>query len=732
MLSEDVDSAALIAAADHPDPFSFLGMHESGDGVVVRAFLPGARAAEIVDRDSRQRSAPMSRIHEAGVFATQLARRRPFAYRLRVDYGHGFEEYDDPYRFGTLLGELDVYLMAEGTHHRLYERLGAHCMSLDGVSGVAFAVWAPNARRVSVVGDFNMWDGRRHPMRRRFESGVWELFVPGVGPGVLYKYEIKAANGDVLPLKSDPVAFFAERPPSTASIVYDLGSYDWNDRTWMERRAAADTLPAPVSIYEVHLGSWRRRVEQGGRYLTYTELAQELVPYVQDMGFTHVEFMPVTEHPFDGSWGYQPTGMFAATSRYGTPDEFRGLVDRFHQAGIGVILDWVPGHFPDDPHGLASFDGTHLYEHANPAEGRHIDWGTLIYNYGRNEVANFLMSSGAFWLDRFHIDGLRVDAVASMLYRDYSRQPGQWVPNKFGGRENLEAVDFLRRFNALAYGAYPGIMTIAEESTAWPMVSRPTHVGGLGFGYKWNLGWMHDTLSYLGRDPIHRRYHHNELTFGFLYAFSENFVLTLSHDEVVHGKGSLIAKMAGDRWQKFANLRAYYVYMYASPGKKLLFMGDEFAQEREWTHQQSLDWHLLDDPLHAGVQRLVWDLNRLYRSLPALHQQDCVPQGFEWIDGSDEMNSVLVFMRRAKDPRDYVVIICNFTPQVRREYRIGVPEGGAYAELVNSDSGAYGGSNVGNMGRIQAEPVPWQGRPYSLNLVLPPLSVLILRPVHNA
>jgi 1,4-alpha-glucan branching enzyme len=732
MLSEDVDSAALIAAADHPDPFSFLGMHESGDGVVVRAFLPGARAAEIVDRDSRQRSAPMSRIHEAGVFATQLARRRPFAYRLRVDYGHGFDEYDDPYRFGTLLGEVDVYLMAEGTHHRLYERLGAHCMSLDGVSGVAFAVWAPNARRVSVVGDFNMWDGRRHPMRRRFESGVWELFVPGVGPGALYKYEIKAANGDVLPLKSDPVAFFAERPPSTASIVYDLGSYDWNDRTWMERRAATDTLPAPVSIYEVHLGSWRRRVEQGGRYLTYTELAQELVPYVQDMGFTHVEFMPVTEHPFDGSWGYQPTGMFAATSRYGTPDEFRGLVDRFHQAGIGVILDWVPGHFPDDPHGLASFDGTHLYEHANPAEGRHIDWGTLIYNYGRNEVANFLMSSGAFWLDRFHIDGLRVDAVASMLYRDYSRQPGQWVPNKFGGRENLEAVDFLRRFNALAYGAYPGIMTIAEESTAWPMVSRPTHVGGLGFGYKWNLGWMHDTLSYLGRDPIHRRYHHNELTFGFLYAFSENFVLTLSHDEVVHGKGSLIAKMAGDRWQKFANLRAYYVYMYASPGKKLLFMGDEFAQEREWTHQQSLDWHLLDDPLHAGVQRLVWDLNRLYRSLPALHQQDCVPQGFEWIDGSDEMNSVLVFMRRAEDPRDYVVIICNFTPQVRREYRIGVPEGGAYAELVNSDSGAYGGSNVGNMGRIQAEPVPWQGRPYSLNLVLPPLSVLILRPVHNA
>jgi 1,4-alpha-glucan branching enzyme len=732
MLSDDIDSAARIAAADHPDPFSFLGMHAAGDGVVVRAFLPGARAAEAIDRDTGQRAATMKQVHDTGVFVGQVARRGPFAYRLRVDYGHGFEDYEDPYRFGTLLGELDVYLMAEGTHHRLYERLGAHCMTLDGVAGVAFAVWAPNARRVSVVGDFNMWDGRRHPMRLRHESGVWELFIPGVAPGALYKYEIKAANGAVLPLKADPVAFFAERPPSTASIVYDLGSFEWMDQAWMRRRATTDTLSAPISVYEVHLGSWRRRVEQGGRYLTYTELAQELVTYVQDMGFTHVEFMPVSEHPFDGSWGYQPTGMFAATSRYGTPDEFRGLVDRFHQAGIGVILDWVPGHFPDDPHGLANFDGTHLYEHANPAEGRHIDWDTLIYNYGRNEVANFLISSGAFWLDRFHIDGLRVDAVASMLYRDYSREPGEWVPNRFGGRENLEAVDFLRRFNTLAYGEYPGVITIAEESTSWPMVSRPVDVGGLGFGYKWNLGWMHDTLGYLGRDPVHRRYHHNELTFGFLYAFSENFVLTLSHDEVVHGKGSLIAKMAGDRWQKFANLRAYYVYMYASPGKKLLFMGDEFAQEREWNHQQSLDWHLLDDPMHAGVQRLVWDLNRLYRGTPALHQQDCVPAGFEWIDGSDEQNSVLAFIRRARDPSDYVVVVCNFTPQVRREYRVGVPEGGAYAELVNSDSGSYGGSNVGNMGRIQAESMSWQGRPYSLSLVLPPLSVLILRPVRHA
>jgi len=732
MLSEDLDSAALIAAADHPDPFAFLGMHDTGSGLVVRAFLPGARAAEVIDRDRGQRVATMSRLHDAGVFAGHVARRRPFAYRLRVDFGHGFDEYEDPFRFGTLLGELDVYLLAEGTHTRAYERLGAHCMTLDGVAGVAFAVWAPNARRVSVVGDFNMWDGRRHPMRLRYESGVWEIFIPGVAPGALYKYEIKARNGDVLPLKADPVAFFAERPPSTASIVYDLGSFDWGDQAWMQRRAATDTLSSPVSVYEVHLGSWRRRVEQGGRYLSYTELASELVPYVQDMGFTHVEFLPITEHPFDGSWGYQPTGMFAATSRYGTPDELRALIDRFHQAGIGVILDWVPGHFPDDAHGLASFDGTYLYEHANPAEGRHVDWGTLIYNYGRNEVANFLLSSAMFWLDRFHIDGLRVDAVASMLYRDYSREPGQWVPNKYGGNENLEAIDFLRRFNALSYGQHPGIMTIAEESTAWPMVSRPVDGGGLGFGYKWNLGWMHDTLSYLGRDPIHRRYHHNEITFGFLYAFSENFVLTLSHDEVVHGKGSLIGKMAGDRWQKFANLRAYYVFMYASPGKKLLFMGGEFAQEREWNHQQSLDWHLLDDSLHAGVQRLVWDLNRLYRNTPALHQQDCVAAGFEWIDGSDELNSVLAFMRRAKAPDDYVVVVCNFTPQVRREYRVGVPEGGAYAEVINSDSGAYGGSNVGNMGRIQAEAMPWQGRPYSLNLVLPPLSVLILRPVRHA
>jgi 1,4-alpha-glucan branching enzyme len=732
MLSENLDSAALIAAADHPDPFAFLGMHEADGGLVVRAFLPGARAAEVIERDGGHRVAAMSRIHESGVFAGRLAHRRPFAYRLRVDFGHGFDDYEDPYRFGTLLGELDVYLLAEGTHHRAYERLGAHCLTLDGIAGVAFAVWAPNARRVSVVGDFNMWDGRRHPMRHRHESGVWELFIPGVAPGALYKYEIRASNGAVLPLKADPVAFFAERPPSTASIVYDLGAFDWGDQAWMQRRAATDTLSAPVSVYEVHLGSWRRRVEQGNRYLSYTELAAELVPYVQDMGFTHVELLPITEHPFDGSWGYQPTGMFAATSRFGTPDELRGLIDKFHAAGIGVILDWVPGHFPDDAHGLALFDGTHLYEHADPAEGRHIDWNTLIYNYGRNEVANFLMSSAAFWLDRFHIDGLRVDAVASMLYRDYSRQPGQWVPNKFGGRENLEAVEFLRRFNALCYGEHPGIMTIAEESTAWPMVSRPVDVGGLGFGYKWNLGWMHDTLGYLGRDAIHRRYHHNELTFGFLYAFSENFVLTLSHDEVVHGKGSLIGKMAGDRWQKFANLRAYYVFMYASPGKKLLFMGGEFAQEREWNHQQSLDWHLLDDPMNAGVQRLVWDLNRLYRSQPALHQQDCVPEGFEWIDGSDEANSVLVFMRKARNPGDYVVVVCNFTPQVRREYRIGVPDGGSYAELVNSDSGAYGGSNVGNMGHIQAESTPWQGRPYSVNLVLPPLSVLILRPVRHA
>jgi 1,4-alpha-glucan branching enzyme len=732
MLSEDLDSAALIASADHPDPFSYLGMHADRKGVIVRAFQPGARGVEVVDASNGQVAARLERVHDDGVFSGTIAGRQPFAYRLRVDFDGAVEEREDPYRFAMILGELDVYLLAEGTHYRAFDRLGAHSIKLDGVEGTSFAVWAPNARRVSVVGDFNMWDGRRNPMRLRQESGVWEIFLPGVRAGAHYKYEIKARSGEMLPLKSDPVAFFAERPPATASIVYDVGPYEWNDHAWMQRRATSNTLQMPVSVYEVHLGSWRRRVEHGNRFLSYSELADELVPYVQDMGFTHVELMPITEHPFDGSWGYQPTGMFAATSRYGTPDELRGLIDRLHQAGIGVILDWVPGHFPDDPHGLARFDGTHLYEHANPAEGRHVDWDTLVYNFGRNEVANFLLSSAMFWLERFHIDGLRVDAVAAMLYRDYSRRPGEWVPNVHGGRENLEAVDFLHRFNTLVYGRFPGAMTIAEESTAWPMVSRPVDAGGLGFGYKWNLGWMHDTLGYLGREPVHRRFHHNALTFGFLYAFSENFVLTLSHDEVVHGKGSLIAKMAGDRWQKFANLRAYYAYMFASPGKKLLFMGDEFAQEREWNHQQSLDWHLLDDSFHAGVQRLVWDLNHVYRSMPALHQRDCEPPGFEWIDGADEAHSVLAFIRRAADPADYVVVVAHFTPVVRNEYRVGVPEGGLYMELINSDSGAYGGGNIGNMGRIQAESVPWQGRPYSLNLTLPPLSVLILRPVRHA
>jgi 1,4-alpha-glucan branching enzyme len=732
MLHEVQDQVELIVGANHPDPFQFLGMHAEHDGVVVRTFQPGARGVSLIDATSGRLVSEMTCVHDAGMFTAHLPHRRPFAYRLRVDCGTSAREMDDPYRFPPVLGELDVHLLAQGTHTRAYERLGAHGMTLDGAAGTGFVVWAPNARRVSVVGEFNDWDGRRNPMRLRHECGCWEVFLPGVAPGALYKYEIRAANGALQPLKADPVAFYAERPPATASIVYDLQGYEWQDEAWMRARKAASDAAAPIAIYEVHLGSWRRRVEQGNRFLTYTELADDLVSYVQDMGFTHVELMPVTEHPFDGSWGYQPTGLFAVTSRYGTPDEFRTLVDRFHRAGIGVILDWVPGHFPDDPHGLAMFDGTFLYEHANPAEGRHIDWNTLIYNYGRNEVANFLLSSALFWLDRYHIDGLRVDAVASMLYRDYSRAPGQWVPNKFGGNENLEAVEFLHRLNRLVYSQFPGAITIAEESTAWPMVSRPVESGGLGFGYKWNLGWMHDTLAYLGRDPIHRRYHHHELTFGFHYAFSENFVLTLSHDEVVHGKGSLLAKMAGDRWQKFANLRAYYVFMYAHPGKKLLFMGDEFAQEREWNHQTSLDWHLLNDSFHAGIQRLVWDLNRLYRNTPALHQRDCDAAGFEWIDGADEAQSVIAFIRRGADPQDYVVVLCHFTPVVRREYRIGVPDGGQYMELINSDSGAYGGGNVGNLGRIQAEPIPWQGRPFSLSLVLPPLGVLILRPVRHA
>ncbi|HEX6015183.1 MAG TPA: 1,4-alpha-glucan branching protein GlgB, partial [Geminicoccaceae bacterium] len=599
----------------------------------------------------------------------------------------------------------------------------------EGVAGTGFAVWAPNASRVSVVGAFNDWDGRRNPMRKRVECGVWELFLPDAAPGALYKYEILDGSGQLLPLKADPIAFAAERPPSTASVVKGLVAHRFADQAWLESRRAGDPRAKPMSIYECHAGSWRRVPEEGNRQLRWRELADTLLPYVVDMGFTHLELLPISEHPFEGSWGYQPIGLFAPSSRIGDPDDFAYFVDRCHAQGVGVLLDWVPGHFPTDPHGLVRFDGTALYEHEDPRLGFQPDWNTLIYNFGRREVANFLYSNGLYWLDQFHVDGLRVDAVASMLYLDYSRQPGQWIPNAYGGRENLDAIAFLHRLNELAYGEHPGAVTVAEESTAWPGVSRPVYLGGLGFGFKWNMGWMHDTLQYMSKEPVHRKFHHNNLTFGLLYAFSENFVLPISHDEVVHGKGSLINKMPGDDWQKAANLRAYLALMWTYPGKKLLFMGCEFGQWREWNHDASLDWHLLDEgPFHRGLQMLVRDLNRLYRERPALHELDCDPQGFEWIDCTDVEHSVVSWLRRARDPERHTITVCNFTPVPRHGYRIGVPRAGAYRERVNTDADLYGGSGMGNAGMVEAEPIPHHGRPASVCLTLPPLATLVLEP----
>jgi 1,4-alpha-glucan branching enzyme len=623
------------------------------------------------------------------------------------------------------LGEIDLYLIGEGTHRRLYDVLGAHLVERDGTRGVRFAVWAPNARRVSVVGDFNHWDAAHDPLRQRATSGVWETFVPGLGPGTLYKYAIVGSDGHRLPLKADPLATFSEVRPATASIVMPSSEYAWHDAAWLASRAARVDVRAPISIYEVHLGSWRRAA--GNQYLSYRDLADQLVDYASWMGFTHLEIMPLSEHPFDGSWGYQPTGMFAPTSRFGSPDDLRFLIDRAHEAGLGVILDWVPGHFPSDAHGLAYFDGTHLYEHADPRKGFHPDWNTLIYNFGRTEVQNFLIANALSWFDRFHIDGLRVDAVASMLYLDYSRREGEWIPNQNGGRENLEALAFLRRLNEVVYGEYPGITMIAEESTAWPGVSRPTSAGGLGFGYKWNMGWMHDVLQYFALDPVYRKYHHDEITFSLVYAFSENYLLPLSHDEVVHGKGSLLTKMSGTRWEKFASLRVLFGFMYAHPGKKLLFMGDEFAQEREWSHERSLDWHLVETPAHRGIQLLVRDLNRLYRETPALHALDCDPQGFDWIESHDRDRSVVAFVRYGPGRADGILVICNFTPLERRDHRLGVPRPGRYLELLNTDSGHYGGGNKGNLGGIEAEALPAHGRAASIAVTLPPLSTLFFK-----
>jgi 1,4-alpha-glucan branching enzyme len=717
-----------ILAGTHGNAFGFLGMQRDAAGVVqVRTFQPWAERVWVIDSESDLVTAELPRLRPEGFFAGSAGRPDRYRYRLRRETAGQIIDVEDPYRFAPILGELDLYLWTEGRHLRAYEKFGAHPRIIDGVAGVTFAVWAPNARRVSVVGPFNGWDGRCHPMRRRIEGGVWEIFIPEMGKGELYKFELLGPDGRLLPLKADPFAFECEHPPRTASIVRGFDDkYEWHDRVWMATRAQANARSAPMSIYECHLGSWARVPEEGNRPLNYVELADRLTAYVKDMGFTHVELMPIAEHPFDGSWGYQPIGLYAPTSRFGSPDDFRRFVDRLHEAGIGVLVDWVPGHFPSDEHGLAYFDGTYLYEHADPRQGFHQDWNTLIYNYGRNEVSNFLIANALYWLQHFHIDGLRVDAVASMLYLDYSRQPGEWVPNRYGGNENLEATAFLRRLNELVFGECPGATTIAEESTAWPGVSRPTYLGGLGFGYKWNMGWMHDTLNYMAHEPIHRRWHHHALTFGLLYAFSENFILPLSHDEVVHGKGSLIGRMPGDRWQKFANLRAYFGFMCAHPGKKLLFMGGEFGQEHEWNHETSLDWHLLADPLHRGVQALVRDLNRQYRDNSALHELDCEPQGFEWIEANDSDNCVLSFLRRDRTGGKIVTVVCNFTPVVRSGYRLGVPKPGWYVERVNTDAAVYGGSNVGNSGGVPSAPVPAHGRPYSLQLTLPPLATLIL------
>jgi 1,4-alpha-glucan branching enzyme len=727
--------AEVITGRQH-DPFGVLGPHvvrtAKESGIAIRAFLPDARAVTVKPLGPTPGPRAMERLHDAGLFeAVFPSQPDAFAYRLEVEDGAGrVAEIEDPYRFPSMLGALDLQLFGEGTHYKAYEKLGAHLVTLEGVPGVVFAVWAPNARRVSVVGDWNGWDGRRHPMRLHPGNGIWELFIPGLGEDVRYKFEILARSEEPLALKSDPFAFtFEAETPRTASVVVSLDGYAWGDAAWMGERARRNTLDSPIAVYEVHLGSWMRVPEEGDRFLTYRELAERLGAYVSEIGFTHVELLPIAEHPFYGSWGYQPIGLFAPTRRYGTPADFMAFVDHLHQRGIGVILDWVPAHFPSDPHGLVYFDGTHLYEHADPRQGSHPDWKTLVYNFGRNEVANYLIGNGLFWLERYHVDGLRVDAVASMIYLDYSRQAGEWIPNRYGGRENLDALAFLRRFNEVAYAYHPGIMTVAEESTAWPMVSRPTYVGGLGFGFKWNMGWMHDVLHYMSQDPIHRKYHHNQLTFGLLYAWHENFVLPLSHDEVVHGKGSLHQKMPGDDWQKFANLRCFYVFMYGHPGKKLLFMGAEFGQTWEWYHEQSLDWHLLRmGPYHAGLQALVRDLNRLYRAEPALHQVDFDPAGFQWIDCSDHEQSVVSFVRRAKDPSDFLLIACNLTPVPRERYRVGAPVGGYYREVLNSDGWMYGGSNLGNGGGVMAEAVSWQGQPHSLVLTLPPLGALVLKP----
>jgi 1,4-alpha-glucan branching enzyme len=704
------------------DPHAYLGAHAVKGGVMVRAYRPDAESIRVLPMGVELDQRDGDGVFEGVVKGAEL----PLEYELQVSYPAG-DSYvlRDPYSFLPTLGELDVHLAGEGRHEELYARLGAHPRVVDGIPGVSFAVWAPNASSVSVVGDFNGWDGRLHPMRSLGASGIWEIFVPDLRSGTKYKFELRTSRGK-LRIKADPFAFRTEVPPRNASVVFD-SAYDWRDAGWLAARESP--LARPVSIYEVHLGSWRLNPLEGNRPLTYAELGEELAEYVSSLGFTHVELLPVMEHPYAPSWGYQVTGYFAPTARFGSPDDFRGFVDRMHAAGIGVILDWVPAHFPKDDWALARFDGTALYEHEDPRRGEHPDWGTLVFNLGRNEVRNFLLASALYWLREYHADGLRVDAVASMLYLDYSRKEGEWVPNVHGGNEDLDSIEFLKQLNTIAHAREPGVLMAAEESTAWPGVSRPVDQGGLGFGLKWNMGWMHDTLAYLGRDPAHRRYHHDQLTFSLIYAFSENFVLPLSHDEVVHGKGSLLGRMPGDPWQRRANLRALYGYMWAHPGKKLLFMGGELGQEHEWSSERSLDWHLLERAEHAGIQELVRDLNLHYHDEPALWEVDFEPTGFRWLEANDADGNVIAFARFAADGKRTLVCVCNFSPVSRPRYRVGLPRGGRWRELLNTDDERYGGGGVSNAGELPVEQKPWHDQPFSAELTLPPLGVLWLVPV---
>ncbi len=722
--ADEADVEAILGAR-HGDPFAVLGPHATAEGLAVRAFVPDAEEVSVLGADGRA-LAKLERRRPEGFFEGLLrGRQAPFAYTLEAAKGAAVWRLRDPYAFSPVLGALDDHLLVEGTHRELYARLGAHPMLHEGVGGVSFAVWAPEARRVSVVGDFNFWDGRRHQMRKRIDSGLWEIFAPDIGEGAVYKYEITGPDGSLQPLKADPFGFGAELRPSTASVVVRTDNFAWGDGAFMAARGMGDPRRLPMSIYEVHLGSWRRA--EANRFLTYDEFADALVDYAAEMGFTHLELMPVSEHPLDASWGYQPIGLFAPTRRFGEPAGFARLVDRAHRAGLAVILDWVPAHFPTDQHGLVRFDGAPLYEHPDPRRGFHPDWNTAIYDYGRREVANVLAANALYWLDRYHVDGLRVDAVASMLYLDYSRRPGEWAPNPDGSNDNRDAIGFLRRFNELAYGLHPGAITIAEESTAWSGVSRPVDAGGLGFGFKWNMGWMHDTLAYLGREAVHRRWHHHEMTFGLLYAFAENFVLPISHDEVVHGKGTVIGRVKGDEWQRFATVRAYYGFMWGHPGKKLLFMGQDFGQTEEWNFDRSLDWHLLQYDFHRGVRNLVRDLNRLYRSEGALHRRDCEGEGFRWIVADDEAQSVYAWLRFGEADEPPVAVVCNFTPVPRAFYRIGLPRGGVWREILNSDARSYGGSGMGNLGAVVASETPAHGLGASAEITIPPLATLYLR-----